>query len=297
MMERNFSRESSRSMHLYVPILAIAWLIAASPSPLEPLGRFDQRAIPESSGIVKSRRHPGIFWVHNDSGNPPALFAIRRDGRIVREFRLNTPNIDWEDIAIDDEGHLFVGDIGNNGGKLPIRMVYRVDEPDPDRPASGPLSISAASYYTFPPMDRFDAESLFIDKGATIIVAKRFDRREAELYAVPIDPPAPLLRPAQPRLVGRLPHFNEPATGADLSSDGRLLAVCSTAVTRVYQRKGNDQTWDPIAEVRYDAKQYEGICWDGAALILVSEGRGIDRIAEETWRGSKPKGARSCEVE
>ena len=72
--------------------------------------------VPEASGIVKSRRHPGIFWVHNDSGNPPLLFAIRADGQIVRQFRLDVPNIDWEDIAIDDQGHLYVGDIGNNLG-------------------------------------------------------------------------------------------------------------------------------------------------------------------------------------
>ena len=87
--------------------------------------------IPEASGIVKSRRYPGIFWVHNDSGNPPLLFAIRGDGRIVRQFRLAIPNIDWEDIAIDDQGHLYLGDIGNNTGALPLRAIYRIDEPDP----------------------------------------------------------------------------------------------------------------------------------------------------------------------
>jgi hypothetical protein len=31
------------------------------------IGQFDLRAIPEASGIVKSRRHPGIFQVHDDS--------------------------------------------------------------------------------------------------------------------------------------------------------------------------------------------------------------------------------------
>ena len=48
--------------------------------PLEPIGRLDHPAIREASGIVASRRYPGIFWVHNDSGNPPALYAVRRDG-------------------------------------------------------------------------------------------------------------------------------------------------------------------------------------------------------------------------
>ena len=98
-------------------------------------GRLDEKLIPEASGIVKSRRYPGIFWVHNDSGNPPLLFAIRGDGRIVRQFRLGVPNIDWEDIAIDDQGHLYLGDIGNNTGALPLRAIYRIDEPDPNSAA------------------------------------------------------------------------------------------------------------------------------------------------------------------
>src|SRR5689334_17403420 len=115
-------------------------------APLEHLGRFDVQAIPEASGIVKSRRFPGIFWVHNDSGNLPLLFAVRSDGRIVRQFRLAVPNIDWEDITIDDQGHLYLGDIGNNGGFLPVRVIYRIDEPDPSFPADRPLATSAAVF-------------------------------------------------------------------------------------------------------------------------------------------------------
>ena len=105
-------------------LLAIATaLLALGPdqSPLEHLGRLDHHRIPEASGIVKSRRYPGIFWVHNDSGNPPLLFAIKGDGAILNAFPVNVPNIDWEDIAIDDHGHLYVGDIGNNTGALPVR--------------------------------------------------------------------------------------------------------------------------------------------------------------------------------
>ncbi len=272
-------------MCVSLQVVTAVLLAAGFESPLEPLGRFDTRILPEASGIVKSRRHPGIFWVHNDSGNPPALFAIRRDGSVVREFRLAVPNVDWEDIADDDEGHLYLGDIGNNGGLLALRAVYRLDEPDPDRPATAPVRVSASTFYVLARNNRFDAEGLFYEPatGLAVLVSKRSDRREAELFTVPFKPPAPLLRPATPRRIGTLPGFVEPATGASLSADGRLLAVCSSAVTRVYQRQG-DGPWQPLAEVRYDPLPVEGITWDEGDLILVSEGRGIDRIAEATWR-------------
>ncbi len=262
-------------------------LLAVSAPPLELLGRLDVKVIPEASGIVKSRKHAGIFWVHNDSGNPPLLFAIRGDGRIVRAFRLEVPNIDWEDITIDDQGRLVLGDIGNNTGALPVRALYRFEEPELSASDDKPLKLSAATFYGLPRANRFDAEGLVIDRGAAILVAKYRDGRAAELFSVALEPPSPLARPAQPRLIGSLPQFTEPATGASLSSDRALLAVCSSAVTRIYRRgPGEPQQWQLHAEVRYEPQPIEGICWDGVNLVLVAEGGGLYRLAEKTWRAA-----------
>ena len=217
--------------------LLLSWAAADGPGTLESIGKLDVKLVPEASGIVKSRRHAGVFWVHNDSGNPPLLFAIRADGHIIREFRLDVPNIDWEDIAIDEQGHLYVGDIGNNLGALPIRAIYRIDEPDPEKPAAQPLKSTAVSRYALARANRFDAESLDYDEGNAIVIAKYRDGREAELFSVAFDPPAPLLKPAEPQSLGRLTGFTEPATGSDLNGDRTHLAVCSSAVTRVYQRE------------------------------------------------------------
>src|SRR5262245_28962711 len=277
------SHESPRPMSFLPPLVTTTLLLAGPPSPLESLGRFDPKAIPEASGIVKSRRHPGIFWVHNDSGNPSILFAIRRDGTIVRKVPLAVVNVDWEDIAADDQGHLYVGDIGNNGGSLAVRMIYRIDEPDPSKPVVHSLPASAATFYKLARSDRFDAEGLFIDRNSAVLVSKRFDGREAELYTVPLEPPAPLLNPADPVKIGTLPRFVEPATGASLSVDHRLLAVCSTTVVRVYQR-GRERPWDLIAEAAHDRQSIEGISWDGGDLLLVSEGGGVYRIPEASWK-------------
>jgi hypothetical protein len=281
--------------HLFLLVL-LSWTAVDDPSPLAPLGRLDVKLVPEASGIVKSRRHAGVFWVHNDSGNPPALFAIHADGRIIHEFRLEVPNIDWEDIAIDDQGHLYIGDIGNNLGALPARAIYRIDEPDPAHPPKEPLKATAVSRYAVPRDNRFDAESLDFDQGNAIVIAKYRDGREAEIFSVAFAPPAPLFKPTEPRSLGRLTGFTEPATGSDLDADRTHLAVCSPAVTRIYRRADvKKHEWKLISEVRYPAAQIEGICWDGPDLILVAEGGGIFRIAEKTWRTSPPdkKGVRN----
>ena len=92
-------------------------------------------------------------------------------------------------------GHLYLGEIGNNDGRLPLRAIYMIDEPDPARASATSLPVTRASFYRFPRGGRFDAEGLFIENGRAIVVAKTFDGREAELFAIPH---SPLLRPALP---------------------------------------------------------------------------------------------------
>ncbi len=264
--------------------LAVTLAIAPN-GPLEPLGRFRDPELREVSGIVQSRRDPDIFWVHNDSGNPPALFAVRRDGTVVRRVGLSVANVDWEDLAADNAGHLFVGDIGNNGGNLPLRVIYQLVEPDLTKTTPKPPKIDAASYYRFPPGSRFDAEGLFIDGKAAVLIAKTSDGREAELFEIPIDPPSPLLRPATPRRLGSLPGFRESVTGSDLSPDGKWLAVCGSDVARVYNRTDRGG-WTLLGEVHFQADGIESIAWDGRHLILAEEGQRLYRIPERDWRAN-----------
>jgi hypothetical protein len=281
-----------------IPCWVLVWATLGRPTALQPLGRLDERLIPEASGIVKSRRYPGIYWVHNDSGNPPLIFAIRGNGRIARQFRLEVPNVDWEDIATDDNGHLYVGDIGNNTGVLPVRAIYRIDEPDPGSPAREPLKASSVSFYSMPQGSRFDAESLVVDGRSAMLVAKYLDGREAQLFSVPLAPPSPLVHPARPRPIGRLSGFSEPATGADLSQDGMHLAVCSSTVTRIYRRPDSrSAAWQLHAEVRYESLPIEGIGWDGQDLVLVAEGGGFYRLAEKTWRARLRSAANARPIE
>jgi hypothetical protein len=263
--------------------LIVAALTGFPPPSLELTGRFNLRDIPESSGIVKSQKHPGIFWVHNDSGNPPVLFAVRLDAAIVSSFRLAVPNLDWEDMTLDDKGRLYIGDIGNNTGMLRVRAIYQFDEPDPSKPSTTPLVPSASFFFALPPGNRFDAESLIHDRGLATLIVKSRDGTDPQMFTLDLDKPAPLSRPAPLTAAGRLPSFPEPATGAALSEDGQLLAVCSTSATRIYHR-GTTIAWELISEVHYPPMEAEGVTWDHNDLILAVEQTGLYRMRERTWR-------------
>ncbi len=98
------------------------------------LARMSDLRIKESSGVVASRRFPNVFWTHNDGGGPKkqVLYAIDRQGKTLASFPVTGATFhDWEDIAIDDAGHLYLGDIGNNDSKRDTLAVYEIDEPDP----------------------------------------------------------------------------------------------------------------------------------------------------------------------
>jgi hypothetical protein len=250
---------------------------------LEPLGRLSDPSIRETSGIVKSRKYRDVFWIQSDSGNPSAIHAIRRDGRVLASFRVAAANVDWEDIATDDAGHLYIGETGNNGELLPLRAVYRIDEPDPFKPSKAEIPVTLTVAYRFPSKaERFDAESLFVTGGSALLIAKRHDRREAEVFTLPLDRSASFLRPILPKQVGIIPNFKDPATGASLSADGRLLAVVSNRAARIYDRAA-DGGLTLRATVRYKERDIEAITWDGLDLILATEAGELFQIAAKSW--------------
>ena len=108
------------------------------------VGTVKADAIRERSGLVASRRHPGVFWTLSDGGNPAALYAITREGDLIREYPVAAKNVDWEDLAIDDDGRLYIADVGNNQRDRKEVQVLRVDEPDPRAAPARPAARRSA---------------------------------------------------------------------------------------------------------------------------------------------------------
>lgn len=192
------------------------------------VGRLAHPPLCESSGVVASRRYGGICWTHNDSGNAPVLYAIRQDGSLVGEFKVDAPNVDWEDIAIDQRGRLYVGDLGNNGRRRQEVQVYCLEEPDPRQPSRRPLAVRATYKLRYPDKP-FDCEALFVHEGWGFVISKvtghnpsiyRFSLGKASVVQV-------LEKVTELDMVA-------PVTAADISADGKQLAVLTNAGLTVY---------------------------------------------------------------
>src|SRR5262249_26664738 len=67
----------------------------------DPSAALADPVLTEVSGVVASRAHPPVFWVHNDSGGEPTVYAISPTGASLGAYPIaGATAIDWEDIAI-----------------------------------------------------------------------------------------------------------------------------------------------------------------------------------------------------
>ncbi|HEX8913138.1 MAG TPA: hypothetical protein VF796_12335 [Humisphaera sp.] len=248
---------------------------AAKPEPKFHVGRIADPAIPESSGIIASRKHAGVYWTHNDSGNPAELFAIRRDGTLLRTFKVDAKNHDWEDVAYDEDGRILIADTGNNDHRRKHVFVHAVLEPDPaSKPAPGeaPLKVEQTWTLTYPAQP-FDAESLFVKGKTGYVISKLLTMEKAGLYAFDLDPAKPK---QELRFVATLP-IRFPATAADLSPDGRWLAVMTIAGPYLFRVDGDPlkAATAPSKHVLFTDKNIEAITFVPEGTLATTEGREV----------------------
>lgn len=211
----------------------------------DPIELGDLSGVPETSGIVASRTHAGIFWAHNDSGNPEELYAIDETAGIVATFTITgADNQDWEDITLlvrAGTDAIYIGDHGDNlartsdgadSSRPGYVRLYRIDEPDP---SAGDASVAATEIRLAYPDGPHDCEGSFVDSATgDLYLFSKVDSGTAALYVAR----APLAEPG-PTMMERLADVDMASiTAADLSGDGARLVIRNYAQIRVFEVSG-----------------------------------------------------------
>ena len=135
----------------------------------------------ESSGLIVES--PNRFWSLNDGGNEPNIYQFDSTGKLLKTVKIEAAtNVDWEEMALDTEGALYIGDFGNNNQNRRNLLIYKIlnfkskYQSNVIKPDSL-IEFSYEDQLDFPPKDaqkRFDAEAMIVEKDAIFILTKDF---------------------------------------------------------------------------------------------------------------------------
>ncbi len=248
------------------------------------IGVIQHPRLTESSGVVASRRDTNVFWTHSDGGGrKQVLYAMTRSGAPLAEFPVTGALLhDWEDIATDGKGHLYIGDLGNNDNRRAQLAVHRIDEPDLATNRAGFAVINRSWFLDFPKA-RFDCESLFILRDHGYVISKVFDDARAELYSFALTNAAAA---QQLEFVTRL-KIDSPVTSAAISPDGALLGVVAKNGAYVFRVDG-----DPTRagrgkpfHARFRHEHIEACTFVPEGLLVTAESREIFLFTDPAFRG------------
>jgi hypothetical protein len=217
-------------------------------------------ALRESSGLAVSRRHVGVLWSHNDSGDEPRIYAIDFQGNVLATFLVTGARAqDWEGMALGpcpEPGStdcLYVGDIGDNAERRSNYTIYVVPEPDVGGFRSGDTGRVDAVLqvdYTYPDASH-DAEALTVAPDGRVVVLTKGRTGRPQVFEIPLsrvgggEGTGPVVAEQRARLpiepderIGRM------VTGAATAPEAHTLAVRTYTEMYFFEWLGDTWRWD-----------------------------------------------------
>ncbi|MBE0390508.1 hypothetical protein [Flavobacterium sp. PL002] len=156
-------------MKNYFSIYSLTLLVLSCQQDLGKLKPFFSlpNNLKEVSGVVYLPE-TDLLWTLEDSGNDNKIYSLNSDGAIVNEITIaNTANVDWEDIAKDKQGNLYIGDFGNNHNDRKNLCIYKINKKMLNAKEATP-DYKVTFYYPeqkdFPPKKKelfYDVEGFF----------------------------------------------------------------------------------------------------------------------------------------
>ncbi|MDX1348730.1 MAG: hypothetical protein R3279_00710 [Putridiphycobacter sp.] len=129
----------------------------------------------ESSGLACFNNK---LITHNDGGNRPELYVLSKKGKHEHTIEVkDVKNYDWEDLAMDHKGNLYIGDFGNNLNNrqnLQIHIAKKgfINESKIDVET---IFFSFEDQNDFPPKDKelyYDCEAFIVKDGKIFLFTK-----------------------------------------------------------------------------------------------------------------------------
>lgn len=237
------------------------------------------KILKEASGLERTGKY---FWSHNDDGIP-ALYCIDSVGNLKRAVQLNISNKGWEDLALDDQGNMFIGGFGNNKNDKKDLKIYRI--PNPETITQYPVNPDIIRYKyadqkAWPPDNtnkNFDMDAMMSLNNKLYLFSKNRTNPfngYSKVYELTPDPGDQVAQVIDSIFVGDGPMMNNWITSADMSPDKKTLALLfHDRVWLIRNWKGNKFSTGKIFELNLNNYSHKaGICFrDNETIFIVDE--------------------------
>ena len=164
-------------MTRFIAILLFSFLISCSNyGQLTYITKLPKK-LKENSGMAIGKN--STVWFVNDGGNEDKIYQINNKGKILKELEVkNAKNKDWEDMAQDKDGNVYIADTGNNANKRKDLVIYKIPDPDKekgDKIKAEQIEFSFPEQRKFPPKQKnllYDTEAIFYAKDSLYLITK-----------------------------------------------------------------------------------------------------------------------------
>ena len=230
--------------------------------------RFTDSRFTEISGLATSLRHPGVLYLHNDSGDGPSIYAVNAS-TCATLATLTVRGMDARDAEAiatgrDEQGRavIWFADIGDNLDSWPYVRVYEIREPK--RLVS--RSVKAAAYrFTYGDIPH-NAEALLANPARPQLWVVTKQLAHGSLYRLPVP-----LRAGVVNIARKIRREGGLVTDGSVSPDGLRYVLRDYDDAYVYAGlpPGRMTATIPLPF----QLQGEAITWapDGRSLLIASE--------------------------
>lgn len=234
----------------------------------------------EVSGIAIDKKND-VIWMVNDSGNKARVYGVDTMGTIKKVLKIDAKNRDWEDLTMDLEGNLYIGNFGNNDNDSKALSIYIIKAEDlaSDKEKLKPeiISFSYPEQEKFPPKKNrrhFDCESFFYFQDSLYLFTKSRVAKAPEktnLYKLPAQKGT-----YQAQYVSTFETCEENecwVTSADISADGKQLALLTENSVFVFSNLNQQNFFSsPVSRYTFDYdSQKESVAFKNDSILYVAD--------------------------
>lgn len=236
----------------------------------------------ESSGLIYYKNK--YLITHNDGGNKSEVYILGLQGKLLKTITVDeAKNTDWEDLAMDEIGRLYIGDFGNNLNqreKCKIYILRKDFELDENQKVNAKqISFVYEDQEEYPPKKvnfNFDCEAFFWMNDSLYILTKCRSKPFTGITNIYVLPDKPGKYKA--RKLGSIQlcsmHWQWcSVTSADYHSPSGTLAILVYSKLYLISNFSENRFWEGTMK-SYNlpgVKQREAICFKSSSSLYLTD--------------------------